>query len=139
MKLFVGNLSWDTTEDQLKDLFQQHGQVVSVRIVSDPYTGRSRGFGFVEMESQDAAQNALALNDSPFLGRPLRVSIARKPEGRPAGGQGGPRGERGGFRGGDRGDRGGRREGGFRPRRESRSFDRPREEVGAREFSDCEE
>ena len=102
MKLFVGNLSWSATEETLKPLFEAFGGVVSVRIVTDPYSGRSKGFGFVEMEDESAADEAVRqLNDSPFLNRPLRVSKARQEQG---GGNGGHRHSRGGgfsSRGGD--------------------------------------
>ena len=78
MKIFVGNLSWDATEDALKQLFETHGEVTSTRIVQDPYTGRSKGFGFVEMKDEQAGNAAIAaLNDTQFIGRPLRVSAAR--------------------------------------------------------------
>jgi RNA recognition motif-containing protein len=88
MKLFVGNLSWNATEETLKPLFEAFGKVVSVRIVTDPYTGRSKGFGFVEMEDEASGDEAVRqLNDSPFLNRPLRVSRARQEQG----GNGGPR------------------------------------------------
>jgi RNA recognition motif-containing protein len=98
MKLFVGNLSWNATEETLKPLFEAFGHVVSVRIVTDPYTGRSKGFGFVEMEDEAACDEAVRqLNDSPFLNRPLRVSRARQEQpgarqGRSGGGYGGQRG-----------------------------------------------
>ena len=81
MKLFVGNLSWDATEDALRPLFEAHGAVVSVRIIQDPFTGRSRGYGFVEMVDEAACDAVIAaLNEYLFLGRPLRVSRARAPE-----------------------------------------------------------
>jgi len=117
MKLFVGNLSWDATEEELKNLFTPVGEVISVRIVQDQYTGRSKGFGFVEMKDQSQAQAAMdTLNDTQFFGRPLRISAARQPEGRDGGG---PRRSGGGYRGGnDRGGNGGgqnRYEGGRRP------------------------
>lgn len=106
MKLFVGNLSWNATEETLKPLFEAFGKVVSVRIVTDPYTGRSKGFGFVEMEDEAAGDEAVRqLNDSPFLNRPLRVSRARQEQaggprqGRSGGGYGGSRGGEG--RGGE--------------------------------------
>jgi RNA recognition motif-containing protein len=116
MKLFVGNLSWDATEEALQELFAQHGKVVSVRIVQDAYTGRSRGFGFVEMEDENAGNSAVAqLNESQFLGRPLRVSQARQEgERRERREGGGPRERREGGRGGQ--DRPRRP---FRPREES--------------------
>jgi RNA recognition motif-containing protein len=76
-KLFVGNLSWGTDEESLKDHFAKIGPVVSVRIVSDPYTGKSKGFGFVEMESADHAQLAIKeLNDQPLGDRNLRINLA---------------------------------------------------------------
>lgn len=76
-KLFVGNLSWKTTEDNLKSLFEKMGSVVSVRIIVDQYTGKSKGFGFVEMESGEAAQKAIQeFNEKPFMDRNIRVSLA---------------------------------------------------------------
>jgi len=105
-KLFIGNLSWDATEDKLKEFFESAcgvGSVRSVRIVQDKFTGRSKGFGFVEMQDQAACQAAIdSLNETDFMGRPIRISEAREQERRPAGA--------GGFRGNDRGgDRGQRR------------------------------
>ena len=79
MKLFVGNLPWAATEESLKEFFGQVGEVVSVKIITDPYTGRSRGFGFVEMKSQDQASDAISkLNEVVFLDRAIRVSMARQ-------------------------------------------------------------
>lgn len=116
-KIFVGNLAWEATEDQLKPMFEAFGSVARIHIVADQYTGRSRGFGFVEMESADAAAQAInELNEKPFLGRNLRLSFAQD---RPAGGgAGGPGGGGGGRQreprgGGDRGER--RGGGGGRP------------------------
>jgi RNA recognition motif-containing protein len=106
-KLFVGNLAWRATEEELKQLFESAGgQVLSVKIVVDQYTGKSKGFGFVEMDSEESAQNAIReLNDKPYQERPLRVSLAQeRPQGERTGGSfrsGGPRRERS-----DRGDRG---------------------------------
>jgi RNA recognition motif-containing protein len=78
-KLFVGNLSWKATEDLLRQEFEQHGNVVSVKIITDPYTGKSKGFGFVEMDSADGAQAAIReLNDKPMLDRNMRVSLAQE-------------------------------------------------------------
>jgi RNA recognition motif-containing protein len=75
-KIYVGNLSFQTTEDQLKDLFEQSGAVETVRIITDRDTGRSKGFGFVEM--QDGADHAIAqLNGQDFNGRSLTVNEAR--------------------------------------------------------------
>lgn len=78
-KIFVGNLAWKVTEDSLRDLFSAIGNVVSVKIVTDQYTGKSRGFGFVEMESSEDAERAIReLNDKPLLDRNLRVSLAQE-------------------------------------------------------------
>jgi len=79
-RLFVGNLSWSTSEDELRDLFQSHGAVASVKVVTDRETGRAKGFGFVEFEDDKAAMNAMnTLNGKEFLGRDLRVSKANPP------------------------------------------------------------
>src|ERR1700738_1225588 len=90
-KLFVGNLSWKATAEMLRPLFEAYGTVVSVKIIMDQYTGKSKGFGFVEMD--DGAEEAIAgLNDKPFLERPLRVSLAQERDERsssPRGGSGG--------------------------------------------------
>lgn len=76
-KIFVGNLSWNATEEAMKELFAQFGEVVSVRIVSDPYTGRSKGFGFVEMAEDAAVAQAIEkLENYNFVNRPIRVSRA---------------------------------------------------------------
>lgn len=110
-KLFVGNLAWRATEEELKQLFESAGgEVLSVKIVVDQYTGKSKGFGFVEMDSAESAQNAIReLNDKPYQDRPLRVSLAQeRPQGERSGGgaggfrSGGPRRDRGGERGGER-------------------------------------
>ena len=95
MKLYVGNLSFDTTEQALEAMFQEHGSVQSAALVMDRDTGRSRGFGFVEM-SDDAARTAMtALNGQSVDGRDLTVNEAR------------PRGEGGGGRSSGSGGRGG--------------------------------
>ncbi|MCD6121771.1 MAG: RNA-binding protein [Spirochaetales bacterium] len=81
-KIYVGNLNYATTEDELQNLFGQYGTVVSTNIVMDRYTNQSKGFGFVEMDADDAAEAAIsALNDKEFNGRNLRVNEAkpRKP------------------------------------------------------------
>lgn len=75
-KLYVGNLSFKATEEAVKDLFSQHGEVSEVKIITDPMSGRSRGFCFVEMENADEA--ASALNDKEFEGRPIKVDFARE-------------------------------------------------------------
>ncbi len=74
-KIYVGNLSFETTEDQLRTLFAEHGEVTSVNIITDRETGRPRGFGFVEMEGADAA--IAALDQKDFGGRNLTVNEAR--------------------------------------------------------------
>lgn len=107
-RLFVGNLSFHATEDLLSKRFAESGGVVSVTVVTDRDTGRSRGFAFVEMESAEAAQKAIAaLDGQTFEGRALSVRIAE--DRKKGGGGGGFGGGGGGFR--DRGDRGGDRGG----------------------------
>lgn len=109
-KLYVGNLPYTATEDELSSLFGQAGTVTSVAIIKDRETGRSKGFAFIEMSNADEAQKAISiLNGRDMGGRDLRVSIARPREG---GGGGG--GGRGGFGGGGRGGRGGGGGGGQR-------------------------
>jgi RNA recognition motif-containing protein len=84
-KVYIGNLSFDTTEDRLQELFQTHGEVTSVSLVTDRYTGRPRGFAFVEMATDEAAAAAIAaLNGQEVDGRQLNVAEARPP--RPRGG-----------------------------------------------------
>jgi RNA recognition motif-containing protein len=113
--IYVGNLPWQTTSDDLYQLFAQYGAVVKSQVISDRETGRSRGFGFVEMANEAEAQAAIdALNNKPFNGRPLTVNIAKPREARPAGGgAGGGRGGYGGGRGGYGGGRGGYGGGGY--------------------------
>jgi RNA recognition motif-containing protein len=104
-KLFVGNLSFNTQEATLEELFAQAGTVASVRVMRDQATGRARGFGFVEMETEEAAQAAIdKFNNTELDGRKIAVNEARPQVG---GGQrfGGGGGDRG--RGGDRGGGGG--------------------------------
>lgn len=111
MKLYVGNLSFKTTEDELRSLFEQHGTVTSASLVMDRETGRPRGFGFVEMADDAQAKAAInALNGQNIGGRDLTVNEARPREDRGGGGGGG----RGGFGGGGggRGGFGGGRGGG---------------------------
>jgi RNA recognition motif-containing protein len=106
-KLYVGNLSYETTSDDLKDLFAAHGSVTSSDVIMDRTTGRSKGFGFVEMSSDDEAQAAIsALNGQQHNGRPLTVNEAKPREDRPRGGGGGGGGSRG-FGGGGGGGFGG--------------------------------
>jgi RNA recognition motif-containing protein len=88
--LYIGNLNYDTTEDTLREVFAKYGEVESVRVITDRYTGRSRGFGFVEMASEEAAAKAISeLNGKPVDEREIRVDKAK------------PRTDRG-PRGGDR-------------------------------------
>jgi RNA recognition motif-containing protein len=102
-KIFVGNLSFSMGEAELRQLFEQKGSVESATVMRDNYTGRSRGFGFVEMASDEAAQKAIAeLNGYSVDGRNLTVNEARPKQERPGGFGGGGRG-RGGFGGGGRG------------------------------------
>ena len=103
-KLFVGNLSFNTTQEQLQDLFAAHGNVIEVDVIMDKFSGRPRGFGFVTMESKEAADAAVqALNGKEIDGRALTVNEAKPRENRNGGGGGG----RGGY-GGGRGGGGGR-------------------------------
>jgi len=97
MKIYVGNLSYEVTEEDLRQAFEQSGQVESVRIINDKYSGRSKGFGFVEMPSNVEGQAAIeGLNGKELKGRALKVNEAR------------PRTENRGDRGGYGGGRGGR-------------------------------
>lgn len=122
-RLYVGNLSFRTTEDELQSTFQEFGEVVEVKVILDRDTGRSRGFAFVTMENDDAAQKAIEAMDGAMLdGRNLRVNQAeerrdRGPRGGGFGGGGGGYGGGfggggGGYGGGGRGGRGGRGGGG---------------------------
>ena len=78
MKIYVGNMSYDTGEDDLRKAFEAHGQVDSVAVISDQYSGRSKGFGFVEMPNDTEAKAAMdSLNDSDLQGRTLKVNEAR--------------------------------------------------------------
>jgi RNA recognition motif-containing protein len=124
-KLYVGNLSYDVDASTLQGWFAQHGSVQSAEVIADRMTGRSKGFGFVEMGTEEEAQAAIAaLNGVEMAGRKLTVNEAKPREDRPrmgggggggrggfggGGGRGGDRGGRGGFGGGRGGDRGGDR------------------------------
>ena len=106
-KLFVGNLSFQATEEDLRELFAQAGTVETVRIITDQFTGRPRGFGFVEMATKEEAQKAVEmLNGRLFRDRNLVVDEAR-PQPQRGGGGGGPRGDRGPRPGGGPGGGGG--------------------------------
>ena len=99
MKLYVGNMSFDSSEDDIRKAFEAHGTVDSVTIITDRDTGRPKGFGFVEMSNDDEARAAIEnLNEKDFQGRMLKVNEARpRTEGRRGGGGGGGGGGRGGF------------------------------------------
>ena len=104
-KLYVGNLNYNTTSSDLEQLFAQHGTVQSAEVISDRETGRSKGFGFVQMGSDEEAQAAIAaMNGQEIDGRTLTVNEAKPREDRPrscgGGGGGGGRGGRGGYGGG---------------------------------------
>ena len=102
-KLYVGGLPYSVTDDQLNELFAPHGTVESARVITDRFSGRSKGFGFVEMSSDDEAQKAInELNGTQYEGRTIIVNEARPQESRPRGGGGG------GGRGGSGGGGGGR-------------------------------
>lgn len=92
-KLYVGNLPFRVTEEELRDLFGAHGEVVNATIVMDRDTGRPRGFGFIEMSNDDEAQAVIQnLDGKDFMGRSLKVNVAQPRENRPRGGGGGGRG-----------------------------------------------
>ena len=105
MNIYVSNLSWGTKSDSLQDLFAQFGEVESANVITDRESGRSRGFGFVEMPNEEEAQNAIEkLNQTEFEGKVINVNVAR------------PRAERPAFGGGGY-NRGGNNGGGFNRRR----------------------
>ena len=98
-KMYVGNLSYSTNEDELRRIFEEHGTVVSAQVIMDRETGRSKGFAFVEMSSDQEAQAAIsALDGKEMGGRVLKVNEARPREDRGGGGGGGR--DRGGYGGG---------------------------------------
>ena len=106
-RLFVGNLPYQTMEQDIQELFSQAGNVTSVNLMFDKFTGKSRGFAFVELATAEEANKAVEMfNGKDMQGRALTVNIARPREERPRGNAGGG----GGFRGGPRDREGGRRE-----------------------------
>ena len=122
MKIYVGNLSYEVSEEDLKEVFNPFGQIESVKVISDKFSGRSKGFGFVEMSSSSEGQAAIeGLNGKELKGRAMNVNEAR-PQSENRGGRGGRGGfggrEGGGFGGGGRGPGGfgGGRGGGGRGR-----------------------
>lgn len=105
MNIYVGNLSHETTDDDLRQAFEAFGQVENANVIKDRFSGESRGFGFVEMPSKTEAQTAIEeMNGKDLNGRAINVNEARPKA---------PRGGGGGGRGGGRGGSGGRRQGGF--------------------------
>jgi len=115
MNIYVGNLSYQTTEDELRAAFGAHGQVASVSVIKDKFSGQSKGFGFVEMDNDEEARAAMgALNGADLKGRQITVNEARPREDNRGGGGGGGggRGGRSGGGGGGGGGRGGRGGGG---------------------------
>ena len=81
MNIYCGNIAYSTSEDDLRDLFGRHGEVTAVRVITDRDTGRSKGFGFVEMSDDDQANEAIhALDGNDFMGRDLKVNEARPRE-----------------------------------------------------------
>ncbi len=103
-KLYVGGLPYETTDDELKELFSGAGQVESAKVITDRYSGRSRGFGFVEMTNDDEADKAIeSMNGKQVGERTITVNEAKPMGEKREGGFGGRRGGRGGFGGRDRG------------------------------------
>lgn len=89
-KLYVGNLSYSTTEEALSDLFAQYGEIVSTAVIKDRATGQSKGFGFIELADEAAAEKAITdLNGKEFEGRRIRVNVAEEKKPRPRFGEGG--------------------------------------------------
>lgn len=90
MNIYIGNLPYSTDDGELREVFEAHGEVSSARVILDRDTGRSKGFGFVEMPNDEEAHKAIeALNGSPFGGRSIRVNEARERQPRPRSGGGG--------------------------------------------------
>ena len=133
MNIYISNLSFDVNDNDLKELFEEYGEVSSAKVITDKFSGKSRGFGFVEMANDEEGRKAIEeLNQAEYDGKTINVSIAKPREDRPerkpfgggnrgggfgggnrGGGYGGNRGGGGGFGGGNRGggDRGGDRGG----------------------------
>src|SRR4030042_411987 len=115
MKIYVGNLALDVTNDDLRQAFEAFGQVESANVIMDKFSGESKGFGFVEMPSKDEATAAMTgMNGKDIKGKAVNVNEARPRVDRPRGGGGGYGGGRSGGGGGDRGPRGGGGGGGRR-------------------------
>jgi len=107
-QLFIGNLAFSTTKEDLESAFSVYGPIIEVKIPTDRYTGRVRGFAFVTFENSQSAEKALALDGKDLNGRAIRVNVAQEKKT----GEGGGRGDRGGSRGGH-GGRGGNRSTGY--------------------------
>jgi RNA recognition motif-containing protein len=118
MNIYISNLSFDVNDNDLRELFEEYGQVSSAKVISDKFSGKSRGFGFVEMPVDDEGKKAIEeLNQAEYDGKVINVSVAKPREDRPErksfggdrggnrGGFGGNRGGFGGHRSGDRGSR----------------------------------
>ena len=118
MNIYISNLSFDVNDNDLRELFEEYGEVSSAKVITDKFSGKSRGFGFVEMANEEEGRKAIEeLNQAEYDGKTINVSVAKpreeRPERRPYGGGGG--GNRGGgFGGGNRGGFGGNRGGGDR-------------------------
>lgn len=102
-QLFIGNLAFSTTKEDLEGAFSVYGSIVEVKIPTDRYTGRVRGFAFVTFENQQAAEKALALDGKELNGRPIRVNVAQEKKEGSGGREGGSRGGNGGRSGGQGG------------------------------------
>jgi RNA recognition motif-containing protein len=113
MNIYVGNLLFDVSDNDLKEVFEAYGQVTEVRLIMDKFSGKSKGFGFVEMPSKDEAEKAIEeMNGKEFMGRAMNVNEAKPKTDRGGGrrgGFGGGRGGGGGRRGGSGSSRGGGR------------------------------
>ncbi|MDR1161193.1 MAG: RNA-binding protein [Tannerellaceae bacterium] len=115
MNIYISNLSYGVTDADLTELFSEYGEVTSAKVITDRETGKSRGFGFVEMANDSEGQNAIdVLNEAEYDGKNISVSIARPREDRRSGGGGGGFNRGGGNRGGNRSGGGG---GGYNSRR----------------------
>ena len=93
-KIYVGNLSYQVSQEDLNDFFQQYGQIAETKLIRDHETGRSKGFAFITFASQDAAQSAIAANGKDLDGRPLKVNMAKEDNRRTGSGGGGGGGGR---------------------------------------------
>ena len=115
MNIYVGNLSFDVTESDLRKAFEAFGQITEVRLITDKFSGKPKGFGFVEMPTAEEAQKAIAeMNGKDLLGREIKVNEAKPKTDAPRGGGGGRGFGGGGDRGGSRGGFGGDSRGGSR-------------------------